>query len=131
MKIMKNILIFVLCISLALSAFVLSSCDQEQNEEIPTEAPATEAPTKENEEEEPAVDLSGIVGLSQPKPQPAAVNGRPQIHLLFLHALPPSGFSLQETLRKNISKGEQFITNRNNQQPHHSSLSGSRGQSTP
>ncbi|MBE6593132.1 MAG: hypothetical protein E7642_03965 [Ruminococcaceae bacterium] len=59
MKIMKNILIFVLCISLALSAFVLSSCDQKQNEETPTQAPATEAPAKE--EEEPAVDLSAIV----------------------------------------------------------------------
>ena len=60
MKIMKNVLIFVLCISFALSTFVLSSCDQANNEEKPTEAPATEAPSAE-EEERPSVDLSAIV----------------------------------------------------------------------
>ena len=60
MKIMKKILLFVLCISFVLSAFAFSSCNEAQTEEEPTESPATEAPKQEQEAEE-KVDLSAIV----------------------------------------------------------------------
>ena len=56
MKVMKKILVFVLCISLSLSALVFTSCNEKQNTEQPTEAPATEAPSQKEEKEKEKQD---------------------------------------------------------------------------